>query len=264
MIRTYYKKLIKLKLDLDGMNRPKVLEWWVKEVFRRNNIDPKMYCNTTLLSYPRSGNHAVRYMLEYSTNRPTLGANDRENKIAPTWMIDKPIFLRRGGENITINNLYPICIKRHSTSDIYDREFLIFLIRNPVEAILSHSRHLKDDNFKLSVSTDLANWLNLAKEYVKFPKTKKILVQYKNIIHNPYDTKKYILDFFNNIGILNDHKQLVSNKLMIKSKDTLQRKSISMNSLTYYSKRFPTRAAILNQLLHEEDFNYNEFVARYK
>jgi hypothetical protein len=72
------------------------LRWVIKEARRRQNLKAEDYCDTYILSYPRSGNHAVRLALEFLSHRPTLGANDHESFPEPRGLHDLPIFIRGG------------------------------------------------------------------------------------------------------------------------------------------------------------------------
>lgn len=68
--------------------------WILGEAKRRERLREKNRCRNFILSYPRSGNHAVRFVVEFLSERPTLGADDQESLLRPAGLHDLPIFLR--------------------------------------------------------------------------------------------------------------------------------------------------------------------------
>jgi hypothetical protein len=98
-----------------------------------------------LLSYPRSGNHWVRYVLESISGYSTLG--DREgtgHRHTGLW-IDTPIRVKISMPGV---RRFAIAIKRHHVrqGDTTTAP-LVFLVRRPHLAIISHhSAHLSEAN----------------------------------------------------------------------------------------------------------------------
>ena len=98
-----------------------------------------------ILSYPRSGNHLVRCILEANARRPTEGCIGVSS--------DPPIYMRAANlENrmIEIENTRPIGYKAHLLREVLARNrmaegprALLFLLRNPVDAIASQLMHSK-------------------------------------------------------------------------------------------------------------------------
>nr|WP_321461592.1 sulfotransferase domain-containing protein [uncultured Cohaesibacter sp.] len=94
-----------------------------------------------IVSYPRSGNHAVRAILEYVTERPTLPSLEARK-------LDIPIYLRKPNqlENfIKVTNDHPIGYKSHFLLEFLQNEEIskrnsgiILITRDPLEAIVSH------------------------------------------------------------------------------------------------------------------------------
>ena len=90
-----------------------------------------------ILSYPRSGNHLVRALVEFSSGRPTLGAIESSKDI--------PIYLRSENKKlklIDISNLDPIGYKSHWLNQarlveksVSDSLGLIFIQRKMQDAI---------------------------------------------------------------------------------------------------------------------------------
>ena len=89
-------KLIEALALLRWISKQEKLQWLIKEARRRQHLDVEGFCGTYVLSFPRSGNHAVRFALEFLSHRPTLGAGDHESYPEPRGLHDLPIFLRGG------------------------------------------------------------------------------------------------------------------------------------------------------------------------
>ncbi|HUG61719.1 MAG TPA: hypothetical protein VMP03_07730 [Methylomirabilota bacterium] len=93
-----------------------------------------------IASFPRSGNHLVRFMVEYLTGRPTLGCatNPVDVPICRNTFPDDPDVLAHvGGE--------PIARKVHFVREIAPMDppasRLLLVRRDPTEALLSHVEH---------------------------------------------------------------------------------------------------------------------------
>ena len=89
--------------------------------------------NNWILSYPRSGNHLVRYMIEFMTKQATLGCRGNEH-------IDTPIRDRGGVRYLYDVSNTPIARKAHSAVEInvVNARSIILILRNPVDAVVSH------------------------------------------------------------------------------------------------------------------------------
>ncbi len=133
-----------------------------------------------LISYNRSGNTWVRYILEYLTHYPT-------------WGHKKFSINDRMGEKSNITLLYnePILIKRHEIipDEITENDNLIFLIRDYHECIWN-SMNCKWDKFE----KEFQKYYKLTDFYCKF-KGNKILIRYENLISDPKITIFNILQF---------------------------------------------------------------------
>lgn len=135
---------------------PRAKLWIAEEFARRKELAPSQHCSSVLLSYPRSGNHLMRFLVEYATGRPTLSAVDHERFAIPFGLHDLPIFLKV--TDITVQKSSPILIKRHDIlpEDIFTKSVL--LVRNPVEAILSHLREVDDEAFEARAGDELRSF----------------------------------------------------------------------------------------------------------
>ncbi len=97
-----------------------------------------------IVSYPRSGNHAARAIIEATTGRPTLGCRGSTP--------DTPIYLRSPNKRdglIRIRDKTPIGYKAHWNYEIIanEREIdgqmgFLLMLRDPVDAIASQSYRL--------------------------------------------------------------------------------------------------------------------------
>lgn len=91
-----------------------------------------------IASYPRSGNHLVRFLVEYLTGRPTLGSrgNPADLPIHRNGFTDPALLQHVGGE--------PIARKVHDEPEAARLAQMgasrgsILILRNPTEALLSH------------------------------------------------------------------------------------------------------------------------------
>jgi len=95
-----------------------------------------------ILSFPRSGNHFVRYIVEFLTGRSTIGNNGSLNDLP-----DSPICRRKGPEflkHVDFHN--PVARKYHFADakklakygDIVKSTKLVLIMRHPLESFLSH------------------------------------------------------------------------------------------------------------------------------
>lgn len=94
-----------------------------------------------IASYPRSGNHLVRFLVEYLTGRPTLGCYGN--------CVDTPIYQRQFTETPGILSHVrgePIARKVHFAKEFrqvfrihHPISGIIFIRREPIEAILSNT-----------------------------------------------------------------------------------------------------------------------------
>lgn len=78
----------------------------------------------------------ARSALEFLSRKPTLGAQDHEQSVMPKGTYDLPLFLKE--DNTAVRDADPVAIKRHKIYPHDDVMKLIYIERDPVEAILSH------------------------------------------------------------------------------------------------------------------------------
>ena len=133
-----------------------------------------------LVSYNRSGNTWVRYILEYLTHQPT-------------WGHEKFSISERMGQKstITLTSDEPIVIKRHEIipDEITENDKVVFLLRDYHECIWN-SMNCKWEKFE----PEFIKYLNLVKFFHEF-KGKKIIIRYEDLIKNPKTWISTILIF---------------------------------------------------------------------
>lgn len=103
-----------------------------------------------IISYPRSGNTAFRYILELLTKMPTNGicgpVNERD-------VLQKPLL--RKGSNF-------IAHKRHDFNGVGMLDLVFFIMRHPIEAVIRHNKGPRGlDNLK----GHLDGWYSLLNEF---------------------------------------------------------------------------------------------------
>ena len=131
--------------------------------------------HNALWSPERSGNHWVRFIVEYLTGFPTCGCN----------RYDPPIFMNSFPNKSTplahVKGKAPyILYKSHDPYDIKANSVLILLIRNYYEYIMVNNRRNCPSNDALYYKM----YLNLLTGYDKFTGT-KILIYYEDLILKP-------------------------------------------------------------------------------
>ena len=160
--------------------------------------------NNILLSYPRSGNHLVRFFIELLTEIPTYGCIGSN--------MDIEIYKNKFSENIPFNitnfDKKDCYIKYHNpSSENIHTNNLILIIRNPKEVLLRHN------NYKLNISDYEIYFKNI--DFYNNHKGKKLLLYYEDIITNKTgngEKYKYSHNFCKNRPpsySLKEHRDLV-------------------------------------------------------
>ena len=81
-----------------------------------------------LISYPRSGNTMTRYLIELMTHKPTNGLCGKPNA---KDNLQQPLIYK------TSNDF--VLHKRHDFRKVLPEDMVIFIIRDPLEAIIRHN-----------------------------------------------------------------------------------------------------------------------------
>lgn len=145
-----------------------------------------------LASYPRSGNHLVRAILEAYTNRPTEGCLGSTN--------DTPIYQRSPNKSgvIQIKDTKPIAYKAHWLREIHARERvfgcgamgMILITRDPAQAISSHIARSKKlrllpqkRRIRRAIGKAVDEYLGLVHRYAAHQCSAKFHVQFEDLIN---------------------------------------------------------------------------------
>jgi hypothetical protein len=141
-----------------------------------------------LLSYPRSGNHLMRFFIEILTENPTLGCIDNN--------LDKPIFMNIFPKEVKFNissldnyNELDLYIKYHYPP-INNIDNLIFIVRNPKEVLLRHSDYKYDIN-------NYNSYFDLIDYYNKYDGNKNIFF-YEDMCSHKNNFIKELYEFLDN------------------------------------------------------------------
>ena len=149
--------------------------------------------NYIIASFPRSGNHWVRYIVEWFSKRPTIGDGKR----------DLPIYKKVGLKGISGK---PIAKKRHRIDESMHDKKLLLIVRNFMENkdiidhqtidYEAHKYHLPDV------------YMGLIEQYDVWPED-KIILYYEDLMDDPFESIMSILEFFkidsdNVLNFIND------------------------------------------------------------
>ena len=188
-----------------------------------------------LLSYPRSGNHLVRFFIELLSEIPTYGCKGNKKDIE----IYKNVFQEKVPFNISDFDKKDCYIKYHTQppQNISSNK-LILIIRNPNEVLLRHN------NYELNIKGNCGSYENYFKniDYYNNHKGKKLLLYYEDIIINK---KKFINTLYDFLDVNNIEKKnyVLSNidKLYNLSSKGKNRAWGGINSITtdHYYKKIP-------------------------
>ncbi|XP_066942868.1 sialate:O-sulfotransferase 1-like [Macrobrachium rosenbergii] len=157
-----------------------------------------------LVSYPRSGNTWVRYLIEGASGIFTGSKYGSK-------MLIKMGFL---GENLSFKSHRTIINKIHKNSrkNVRDYSKVVLLIRNPAKSIVSYWNYnnnkkgrkrithnvtedsYKADAFRKFVKTCITQWTKVAVERLKFSR-KLLVVPYEYLLENPIAQVRRILRF---------------------------------------------------------------------
>ncbi len=186
-----------------GHPKAKVSDWI--------NVDDmnlaRFYTNrpkTYLLSFMGSGNTWMRYCIEYLTKRPTL-----EMRSEKTTKINCPLGywfdLETDYDKDPIWKAHHIdYMKAMGTLDP-NKEMLIVIVRNPKEVLTRMFNILSERNKGASLehpqAEDIFNntltmqYLQILKLYDQWPSDKRFMIYYEDLITDPEQTLKALLDF---------------------------------------------------------------------
>lgn len=145
-----------------------------------------------ILSYPRSGNHWVRYIVEWATGRPTLGAGDGEHWRDRRNRLDVPIHQLADLPHVAGR---PIAKKRHLVNDWDSRSAdLVFILRNYKECVTRHLETMEVPPDHPRADDQLRRYLAALRQYDEW-RSRKLLLPYADLVENPTDPVRKLLGF---------------------------------------------------------------------
>jgi len=209
------------------------------EALRRKGQHERDFCQNYILSYPRSGNHAVRFAVEVLSERPTLGAGDHESFSLPRGRFGIPIFLRTPEISISSPLPRPAAVKRHRlySFDIVDK--LIFVERDVVEAVLSEEGERGSEH---ELKDAVRWWKSLQDDFDRFPENRRLLIRFEEILNGEVRWIENLIDFLE-LEVSGDEALKLQSR-MEKGKDVLRRPART-TSAGMYANRFPEKAAFV-------------------
>lgn len=224
------------------------VEWLAAEVGRRSRLEKRDICSTVLLSAPRSGNHLIRFLVEYSTRRTTLGADDSEQLLLPGGLHDLPIYLR--SDHSFLRDAHPIMVKRHQikSNDEFSRGVL--LLRDPRDSIVSHLRKLDDGDFAHRAPQHVAEFCNNILWCRQLGEGDLHVIGYDSLLQNPAECLQGLLNFLGHTPSDDDFDWAVSNTDLAV---TILHRVPTIDSTVAYANRNLDRAEMVGELLRERE-----------
>jgi len=189
-----------------------------------------------LLSYPRSGNHLVRFFIELLSELPTFG-----HKYTPQDVeIYKNIFEKEIPFNISKYDKNECYQKFHNAPNhIKNINELILIVRNPQEVLLNQNE------YKLNEEGD---WYSFQRyfdniDYYNNFKGKKLLLFYEDILTNKIEFINMLYEFLN-LQKKDKKKYVLDNieelyMLSLNGKGRSWGGNNSNNKLHYYYEKIP-------------------------
>ncbi|MDQ7787554.1 MAG: FKBP-type peptidyl-prolyl cis-trans isomerase [Thermodesulfovibrionales bacterium] len=222
-------------------------------------------------SYPRSGNHWIRYIIEWFSKRPTLGEGDER------WRrtVDTPIYEGMAQQEICrveIQNTNPIAVKRHFIRDNDNRDSgLILIVRDFNECIVKHIKPYVINEINHNVLFEnISQYVKLIYDYDNWH-ADKILLFYEDLIENCEPEINRLLMFCN---IFNDYefRQFINHinkhkERSIKYYETGKGKSETKGIATKYhihTLSNEKKTLIQNILLRDHKEIFNKYLIRYQ
>ena len=135
---------------------------------------------TWIVSYPRSGNTWLRYVIEFLTNRPTNGICGPVNKAD---RLQPPIILKERTDFIAH--------KTHNFDDVKEGDSVILCLRDYKECIIRHNSQIRGMGLRVmhdNTSGGGMDYIGLLERYRAFD-GKKFLFRYEK----RYDVRMHIL-----------------------------------------------------------------------
>lgn len=214
-----------------------------------------------LLSYPRSGNHWVRFIIEWFSGRPTKGLSPNDPPIK-TSILNQKILSHVKGEFIVH--------KKHGVPKGNINK-LILILRNPKECIYRQTKNLNVDQINA--------YMKLINFYENY-KGEKFLMYYEDLITDPKNTVTTLVNF---MGIYDDDKINAfienydlffeesikiydnTNKIKIVSGNKQRTSETKGKSVVHHSKKISEdKLKIFNEHINKNYLNLKKYIIRYE
>jgi hypothetical protein len=161
-----------------------------------------------IASYPRSGNHLVRGLIEFGFRRPTLGARDFPRDLP---IVDRPPNLER--RMIAVEDRDPIGLKTHCLHRMLvhqqrfpDADTLLLITRRPCDAISSQlTRELRstlwltERRLRSAIGRGINDYLALMYAYRGWPPERRIHVEFERLVDQA-SSFDYVTAFLTRVG----------------------------------------------------------------
>jgi len=217
-----------------------------------------------ILSFPRSGNHLTRFIVEFLTGRSTRGCIDSSvDKPICTWDFnseDSPLAHVKG------ENLYK---KSHGLYDFgcNEPEEFIFIVRDIRECVVRHCSGKSPELGKF----DVEYYRKQIRQYLELPRIytcrniPKIVIYYEDLLEKPLEAIKQIYDFLGNNASEENYTKLIENYDQYKDLLAFGNKAQSFGKINssfktkyYFEKLSKENQEIFNNILNEFITDYNE------
>jgi len=181
-----------------------------------------------LMSYPRSGNTLLRFIIEYLTEKPTEGCwgNVKDVPICK-WEYEK------GVDNpLSHVNGIPLYYKSHGLLDFQDKKIsnLIFIIRDYKECLVRNC--LVEENFDDELfKREMRQYLELIKIYHS-ENCPKVHIYYEDLLNKPLEVIKYLHDFLGDKSNEDNFKRLCENYDELKDIVAFKGKAVTFEKVT--------------------------------
>jgi hypothetical protein len=214
-----------------------------------------------LLSYPRSGNHWVRFIIEWFSGKPTKGLSPNDPPIKNS-ILNKEILSHVKGDFIIH--------KEHGVPKGNINK-LILILRNPKECIYRQTKNL--------AINQIDSYMKLVNFYENYG-GKKFLLYYEDLITNPKNSVKKIIDFMdiydeNKFNDFMENYDLFfgesikiydnTNKMKIVSGNKFRTSETKGKSIIYHVKKInQDKIKIFNEHINKKHSNLKKYINRYE
>lgn len=163
-----------------------------------------------IISYPRSGNHLARAIIEGYSHRPTVGCPGIAKR-------DGPIYLRRPNQlskAISVVDQRPIGFKSHFVREFHahdrmleGRAGLLLITRDPIQAISSHIYRnvgrrciIRNRTIRKQVSASIESYLSLIHIYRSMANRPRLHVRFESLA-DPETTVAAAQELMTGVGV---------------------------------------------------------------